>query len=47
VHDGQAARTSEDAFKGGGTKPRLGVTGWLRKPWQPAVRRLFASDDEK
>ena len=51
VHDRQAARTQEDAFKGGSAGKRLRVLGWLRNPWKPAAGRLFPdrvdSDDEK
>ncbi len=51
VHDRQAARTQEDAFKGGSPKRGLRIMGWLRKPWQPAAGRLFPerveSDDDK
>ena len=41
VRDRQAARTQEDAFKGGRPGARLRVLEWLRKPWKPAAGRLF------
>jgi len=51
VHDRQAARTREDAFKGGSAGKRLRGLEWLRKPWKPAAGRLFpdrvSPDDEK
>ena len=52
VHDRQAARIKEDAFKGGAAARRPGMLGWLRNPWKPAAGRLFpdrsvSSDDVK
>ena len=51
VHDRQAARTKEDAFKGGSPKRGLRALSWLRKPWKPAAGRLFpdrvSPEDEK
>ena len=51
VHDRQAARTQEDAFKGGTPTRQMRVIDWLRKPWKPAAGRLFPDrvtpNDEK
>lgn len=51
VHDQQAARTREDAFKGGSAGRRQGIMRWLRNPWTPAAGRLFpdgvSPDDRK
>ena len=41
-HDRQAARTSEDVFKGGQAES-AGARPWLRNPWKPAAGRLFDS----
>ena len=40
-HDRQAARTSEDVFKGGQADSAGSGRPWLRNPWKPAAGRLF------
>ena len=46
IHDRQAARTKEDAFKGGSAGRRTRLMDWLRKPWKPAAGRLFPGKPE-